>query len=103
MAEFSIDKMAKKVAEKAMEELRDNGVFVARWIPVSEETAKHPCLATDKFGQIFIPVGIVTIDDKCYNDENFDFGEPEGYLKKWPKEIVAWMPLPEPYKEGVSE
>lgn len=36
MAEINIEKMAQNVAEKAIKELRDNGVFVGRWIPVSE-------------------------------------------------------------------
>ena len=34
MAEFNVDKMAKNVAKRAMEELRDNGVIVGVWIPI---------------------------------------------------------------------
>ena len=115
MAELKVDftKMAQNVAEKAMQELRDNGVFVGRWIPVNEHEAMFPCLATDKFGQIFIPISVVTIGNRCYDGQNFRFDvgdflkgeeiEVDGetmYLA--PREIVAWMPLPEPWK-GVKD
>ena len=36
MAEINIEKMANNVAEKAIQELRDNGIFIGRWISVSE-------------------------------------------------------------------
>ena len=53
-----------------------------KWITVSEEMAKFPCLACDKFSQIFIPCGVVTINNR--------------YIL--PREIIAWMPMPMPYK-----
>ena len=80
-----------------------------RWIPVSEKKAHFPCLAVDKFGQIFIPQDIVTINNRCYDGAGFDFDV--GRFKKGkeviingrkayiePTEVIAWMPLPEPYK-----
>ena len=81
MAEINIEKMAHNVAEKAMQELRDNGVFVSRWIPVSErlpEESKRYVVATK------------------YNDVMTDFYTGEGFLQG--DDIIAWMPLPEPYK-----
>lgn len=81
-----------------------------KWIPVSERVAEFPCLACDIFEQIFIPCGIVVLDSRCYDGKDFAFdvekflrgkeiilcGGKKAYEK--PREIVAWMPLPEPYK-----
>ena len=36
MPEINIEKMAQNVAQRATQELRDNGVFVSRWISVEE-------------------------------------------------------------------
>lgn len=81
-----------------------------RWIPVSERVAEFPCLACDIFNQIFIPSGIVVLNNHCYEGKDFDFNV-EKFLKgkeitscsgkKYyvkPREITAWMPLPQPYK-----
>ena len=83
----------------------------SKWIPVSEERAKFPCLACDKFSQIFIPCGVVTINNRCYDGLDFmwdvkkflrgkegTIGGKKAYIL--PREIIAWMPLPEPYKVG---
>ena len=86
-----------------------------RWIPVSEKKADFPCLAVDKFGQIFIPQGIVTINNRCYDGAGFDFdvgkfmkgkeviiNGQKAYIE--PTEVIAWQPLPKPYKaEGSDE
>jgi hypothetical protein len=93
-----------EVAIKALKEQ-------ARWIPVSEEMAKFPCLACDKFSQIFIPCGVVTINNRCYDGIDF-MGDVKKFLRGkegtiggkkayiLPREIIAWMPMPEPMKEG---
>lgn len=80
------------------------------WIPCCDRRPEHPCLACDTFGQIFIPHGVVTVDGQSYDADGFDFdfekflrgretvidGEPAYIL---PREIIAWRPLPKPYKE----
>lgn len=102
MAEFSMDKMAKKVAEKAMEELRDNGVFVARWIPVSEGLPKSAfgCFVTveedDRYGE---PQGVLYPEFVGYDGETWNNASGEAI----PFDVIAWMPLPEPYKKGENE
>lgn len=81
-----------------------------RWIPVNERVAEFPCLACDIFDQIFIPSGIVVLNSRCYEGKDFDFNVEKflrgkevimcdgkkAYLR--PREIAAWMPLPEPYR-----
>lgn len=95
---------ALKMAVKALEKQ-------PKWITVSEEMAKFPCLACDKFSQIFIPCGVVTINNRCYDGIDF-IGDVKKFLRGkegtiggkkayiLPREITAWMPLPEPYKGG---
>ena len=81
MTEISIEKMAQNVARKVMQELMDNGVFIGKWIPVSErlpEESKRYVVSTK------------------YNDVMTDFYTGEGFLQG--DDIIAWMPLPEPYK-----
>ena len=84
---------------------------MSKWIPVSKKPPKIPCLATDKFEQVFIPVGVVCIGGKCYDGRDFHFdidkflkgkavtinGKEKAY--ELPREIIAWRPLPKPYRE----
>ena len=80
-----------------------------QWIPCSEKDAEYPCLACDVFGQIFITDGgIVKINGECYDGTGFDFSNADEFLKgikvgnamrMLPRKIVAWLPLPEPYRE----
>ena len=90
------------------------------WIPVRKEAAKNPCLACDKYGQIFIPQGVLTIrtengNTHCYDGKGYKFNTEE-FLKGEeitlyngekarirPTKIIAWMPLPEPYREDGSK
>ena len=86
----------------------------SKWIPVSEEIAKFPCLACDKFSQIFIPCGVVTINNRCYDGLAF-MGDVKKFLRGkegtiddkkayiLPREIIAWIPLPEPYHTESEE
>lgn len=88
---------------------QDGKADAMRWIPCSEKGAEYPCLACDVFGQIFITDGgIVKINGECYDGTGFDFSNAEEFLKgikvgnamrMLPRKIVAWMPLPEPYRE----
>ena len=63
--------------------------YFREWIPCSVRPAEFPCIACDVFGQICIPSGI-------FHDENHDsFIFNNSAIEN---KIVAWMPLPEPYK-----
>lgn len=84
-----------------------------RWIPCREKDAEYPCLACDVFGQIFITDGgIVKINGECYDGTGFDFSNADEFLKgkkvgnvmrMLPRKIVAWLPMPDPYKGGEHE
>ena len=89
MAEISIEKMAQNVAEKAIQELRDNGVFVGRWIPVSE---KLPEILQD------VLLSLRSLDVEVgFRAETEPYFYADGcYIE--PQNVIAWMPLPEPYK-----
>ena len=102
--------LAIKAKELAIRALRKQ----SKWIPVSEEMAKFPCLACDKFSQIFIPCGVVTINNRCYDGLDFmgdvkkflrgkegTIGDKKAYIL--PREIIAWIPLPEPYHTESEE
>lgn len=82
MAEFNMDKMAKKVAEKTMEELEGNGLFV-RWIPVSERSPK-------KTGLYLVSIGDLVTTESF---DGYDF-RTRAFVRFVPD---AWMPLPKPY------
>ncbi len=80
-----------------------------KWIPVSErmpEIDDGKILGCDQFGQIFIPTSIVKIEEKLYDAKDFKFDVNEFLkgrcivdgIRMRPRIIVAWMPLPEPYK-----
>lgn len=100
MAEINIEKMAQNVAKKAIQELRDNGVFVGRWISVSDGLPKpydEEVMVTTRCGEIskatliYQPYRTDAEEKGLYNwrfrncDASFDF-------------VTAWMPLPKPYE-----
>ena len=86
---------------------------VQGWIPVEEQPPEFPCLVCDANGnQPSVPLGIVTITDEEHGEWHIDgrlwdtkvfvHGEwcsQTGYGNR----IIAWMPLPEPYKGGDDE
>lgn len=88
MAEINIEKMAQAVAEKALQELRDSGVFVGRWIPVSEklpENGNQEVLISLEWG-----IDIGEYRDGEWHSEwinHYDDGN-----------VLAWMPLPKRYE-----
>jgi hypothetical protein len=99
MAEFNIDKMAHSVAERAMEELKDSGVFVA-WIPVSERLP-------EKRGMYIVTEKVFSLNDREHTGKFNRMTEQVEFCNgKWQRasiyEVIAWMPLPEPWK-GESE
>lgn len=78
-----------------------------QWIPCSKKHAVFPCIACDSYGQVFIPCGIVHTSDHCFDGKWFNADNLDAFfsgfdvgngIKVLPREIIAWMPLPAPYK-----
>ena len=111
MAEINIEKMAQDVAKKAIQELRDNGVFVGRWIPVKDRLPQK-----GEYGDVlvtFIPTaGILwaTVMIARYSDlmgiakPCFHIGEVgKKSFENITPQVIAWMPLPKAYETQESE
>lgn len=92
MAEISIDKMTKNIVEKVIQELRDNGVFVSSWIPVSEGLPKENevVIASTKYG--------VYPEARYIEEYGWEWAYEAGadYWKEL-EGVTAWMPLPKTY------
>ena len=102
-----------KECKERLQNLRPSAEAVHGWIPVEEQPPAFPCLVCDANGnQPSVPLGIVTITDeehgewhidgRLWNTKIFFKGEwcsQTGYGNR----IIAWMPLPKPYKGGDTE
>lgn len=83
---------------------------VQGWIPVEEQPPVFPCLVCDAKGnQPSVPLGIVTITDEEHGEWHIDgrLWDTKIFFKgEWCSQtgygnrIIAWMPLPDPYKGG---
>ena len=117
MAEMNIEKMGQNVARKAIQELRDNGVFIGRWIPLKtrpmtdEESAYYmdwvgcevemiDCPLPDDGQEVLVSCGGNVFVDVFVNDSDCDGCYFEGVDID---DVEAWMPLPEPYGTQESE
>lgn len=81
------------------------------WIKVTEDTPPdYPCLVCDaNRNQPFVPMGIVTITDEEHGEWHIDgrlWDSPKVFVDgEWGNQIsygnriIAWMPLPKPYRE----
>ena len=80
-----------------------------QWIPVSEKPSKNGgYLCSARFNDNYIGVCIANYADDLYKVDDFDFHDKKG-ISGWydydseygyyeMESVIAWMPLPEPYK-----
>jgi len=93
MAEINIEKMAQNVVQIVIQELRDNGVFVSRWIPVSERLPEEnkTVIASTEYG--------VYPETKYTKEYGWEWAYESGadYWREL-EYVTAWMPLPKRYE-----
>ena len=85
MAELNTEKMAQNI----INDLKEKGVFIGRWIPVSERLPEdnRDVLATD--GANMFTAWI------CSKESHHRWGSGDAYFGT----PIAWMPLPQPYRK----
>lgn len=94
---MGISDFAKNIREAA-QSLIDNQPDIERWIPVEERTPEKP-----KENPLYDnkPLEIYLVSVKNTDCVIRAFWNGESFTDGWEKlNVLAWMPLPEPYKEA---
>ena len=113
MAEFTMDKMAKQVAEKALDDyvyqgrtIREWIAIIARnvWIPVSERPPKRGEEVIVSNHYHFWDGNELDSVETLYYEGADELGHVfQTRFGARTRNVVAWMPLPEPYKVESEE
>lgn len=103
MAELNIEKVAHIVAEEAIQELRDKGVFVADWIPVTE---RLPEVGDTYIVTVTYKGEVLAVDAACFGPDCHYIDDMWATYNDWIEDnpelyhVTAWMPLPDAYEGG---
>ena len=73
-----------------------------KWIPVSERLPENRKEVVVYLSSGEITIGKYNEHKLPFNDYPIGWGYPDkyGYIDFTKENVIAWMPLPEPYKEG---
>jgi hypothetical protein len=83
-----------------LEDLEEKGELFGRWIPCSERLPEDR-----KEKLVYLSTGRITV--AIYNEHRlphsgysigWGYRVPDGYIDFEKETVIAWMPLPEPYK-----
>ena len=101
MAEISIEKMSKKIAEKALDGYIYKGNTLREWIDILAQTRWIPVSKRmpERCKEVIV-TDIETSDTYLSRYIGNGYWECDNGLFK--NRIIAWMPLPEPYKEAAG-
>lgn len=97
MAEVNLEKMGQAVAEKALSYIKTHGEFIAKWIPISEKLPED-------YQRVLITIvnchgdNLVRVAQYIKRNKIFKVKENGEWWKVGEERLLAWMPLPEPYK-----
>lgn len=99
MAEANLEKMVQEVTERALENIKARGEFIAKWIPVSEKLPEdyQRVLVTIKNYQ---GDNLVRVAQYSKRKKIFQVKENGEWWKVGEEGLLAWMSLPDPYKVG---
>jgi hypothetical protein len=99
MAEANLEKLGQELAERILEDIKDHGEFIARWIPVSEKLPED-------YQRVLITVvnyhgdNVVRVAQYYKQKKTFKVTENGEWWKVGEEKLLAWMSLPDPYKVG---
>jgi hypothetical protein len=97
MAEANLEKLGQELAERILEDIKDHGEFIAKWITVSEKLPED-------YQRVLITIKNYHGDNvvrvaQYYKQRNiFKVTENGEWWKVGEVGLLAWMSLPEPYK-----
>ena len=74
-----------------------------QWIPCSERLPETEDVYLVTVHPDYVPQGCKQVDLMYYFEGEWQFFNEKAEWEKWPDPIIAWMPLPEPYKVKTEE